>query len=530
MIIAAIDIGSNSIHQVVVETDREKPFRVLASAKEMVRLGRSAARERLLSPAAIQRAVKALHKFRANAEAHGAREILTTATSAVREADNRLDFIEQVAKETGLHVELLSGIEEARMIALAVALRMPQSNDRRTLAIDIGGGSTELAVTQNSEPSVLISLKLGAVRLTEQAVKSDPISEKQLRRLRAELRAVIAQRAPEIKAVGFDVCYGTSGTIAALERIALHRSLRSSAGRAAAAKRPPASLSLAEVRSVNEELARLPLAERAKVEGLNRARAEIIIAGGQLLEALMETLGVEQLTVCDWALREGVIIAHLAKRGATVTSSASRLERDPSLRGALALAAHYRADLKHAHRVAYLAQQLFDDLRPLHQLGGEHRRLLMAAAVLHDIGYLVSHTEHNKHSAYLIEHSELTGFTDSEIAVIANVVRYHRSSLPKPKHPYYAALPLETRTIVRKLAALLRMADALDRDHEGRVRSVRVESGAKTVRLIATCTRPSETTLWRLEERADLFEQEFGLRVEVLAESPINLPQTHLTE
>jgi exopolyphosphatase/guanosine-5'-triphosphate,3'-diphosphate pyrophosphatase len=519
MIIAAIDIGSNSIHQVVVETDREKPFRVLASAKEMVRLGRSAARERRLSPAAIGRAVDALKKFRANAEEHGAREILTTATSAVREADNRQDFIDQVTKETGLHVELLSGIEEARMIALAVAMRMPQSNQGRALAIDIGGGSTELPVTQNGEPAVLISLKLGSVRLTEQAVKSDPISEKQLRRLRAELRAVIAQRAPEIKAVGFDVCYGTSGTIAALERVALQRSLHNPA----AAKRTPASLSLAELCTMNEELARLPLAERAKVPGLNRARAEIIVAGGQLLEALMETLGVEQLTVCDWALREGVIIAHLAKRGVTVSSTSTRLERDPSLRGALALAAHYQANLKHAHRVAYLAQQLFDDLRSLHQLGGEHRRLLMAAAVLHDIGYLVSHTNHHKHSAYLIENSELTGFTTAEIAVIANVARYHRSSLPKAKHAYYAALPAETRTVVRKLSALLRIADALDRDHEGRVRSVRSEIGARRVQVKAACHHTSDTTLWRVEERADLFEQEFGRPIEVLAE-PLDNP------
>lgn len=522
MIIAAIDIGSNSIHQVVVETDREKPFRVLASAKEMVRLGRSAARDRRLSNDAIARAIAALKKFRANAEEHGAREILTTATSAVREADNRQAFIDRVAEETGLHVELLSGIEEARMIALAVAMRMPESNQGRALAIDIGGGSTELPVTQKGEPTVLISLKLGSVRLTEQSVKSDPITEKQLRRLRAELRAVIAQRAPEIKAVGFDICYGTSGTIAALERVALQRSLQ----RHDSASRQPASLSLAELREVNEELARLSLAERAKVPGLNRARAEIIVAGGQLLEALMETLGVEQLTICDWALREGVVIAHLAKRGVTVTSSSTRLERDPSLRGALALAAHYRADLKHAHRVAYLAQQLFDDLRPLHQLGGEHRRLLMAAAVLHDIGYLVSHTEHHKHSAYLIENSELTGFTESETVMIANVARYHRSSLPKPRHPYYAALPPEARTTVRKLAALLRIADALDRDHEGRVRSVRVEPGTKTVRLVAACTRPSETTLWRMEERADLFEQEFGKRIELTTETINPAPES----
>ena len=137
----------------------------------------------------------------------------------------------------------------------------------------------------------------------------------------------------------------------------------------------------------------------------------------------METFGIVELTACDWALREGLIIAHLARRGATVTASSAKLERDPSLRGALALAQYYQADLKHAHRVAYLSQQLFDGLRALHRLGGEHRRLLAAAALLHDIGYLVSHTGHNKHSAYLIKNSELTGFTSSEIALIANIAR-----------------------------------------------------------------------------------------------------------
>ena len=515
MILAAIDIGSNSIHQVVVESDREKPFRVLASAKEMVRLGRSAARDQRLSSAAMERAITALRKFRKLAEAQGAREILTTATSAVREAANRDEFIARANDEAGVHVELLSGIEEARLIALAAAVRMRERQTARALVIDIGGGSTELAVTQDEEPVALVSLKLGAVRLTEQAGTSDPIPEKALRKLRSELRAVIAARAPEIKAAGFEVCYGTSGTIAALERVALQRHL---AGDKRAEKRPEASLSLDELRALNAELARLPLAERAKLPGLNRARAEIIVAGGQLLEALLETLGVAQLTVCDWALREGVVIAHLAKRGATVTSSSTRLERDPSLRGALALAAHYRADMKHAHRVAYLAQQLFDECRVLHMLGGEHRRLLMAAAVLHDIGYLVSHTNHHKHSAYLIDNSELTGFTETEIAVIANVARYHRSSLPKPKHAYYAALPDDTRSVVRKLAALLRIADALDRDHEGRVRSLRCEISERRARVIANAARASDTTLWRVEERADLFQQEFGRAVELRVE------------
>jgi exopolyphosphatase / guanosine-5'-triphosphate,3'-diphosphate pyrophosphatase len=514
MIIAALDIGSNSIHLVVVETDHEKPFRVVASAKEAVRLGRSEARDHRLSAEAMDRAVGCLKRFRRVAESHGAKELIAVATSAVREAANGDHFISRAAEEAGVEIDLLSGIEEARLIALAVSVRYKQSNKQQSLVIDIGGGSTELAVMKNGEPTTLISFKLGAVRLTEQYVKSDPIGEKQLRRLRSESREVIAHRAPEVEAAGIEACYGTSGTINALAALSLRRRL-AEGGRRAARRRLEHSLTLDELRALNVELASYTLEERAHAAGLNRQRAEIIVAGGQLLEAMMETLKIDELVSCDWALREGVIIAHLARRVETVTTSPARLERDPSLRGALALARHYRTDMKHASRVAYLSLQLFDGLRPLHALGGEHRRLLAAAALLHDIGYFVSHAGHHKHSAYLIQNSELTGFTSPEIAVIANIAYYHRGGLPKAKHEYYSELRVQDRDIVRKLAALLRLADALDRDHEGSVRELSCEIGPGEVRVVALCSREPETARWRLEERADLFVEVFGREVEL---------------
>jgi len=216
MITAALDIGSNSIHLVVVETDREKPFRVVASAKEVVRLGRSATRDERLSGAAMDRAIEGMKRFRRIAESHGARDLIAVATSAVREATNGDQFLARAAEEAGVEIDLLSGIEEARLIALAVSVRYERSSRQQALVIDIGGGSTELAVMRNGEPTTLISFKLGAVRLTEQYVKSDPIGEKQLRRLRSELREVIAHRASEIEAAGIEACYGTSGTINAL--------------------------------------------------------------------------------------------------------------------------------------------------------------------------------------------------------------------------------------------------------------------------------------------------------------------------
>jgi exopolyphosphatase/guanosine-5'-triphosphate,3'-diphosphate pyrophosphatase len=313
MIIAALDIGSNSIHLVVVETDHEKPFRVVASAKEAVRLGRSAARDGRLSAAAMDRAIHCLKRFRRVAESHGARELIAVATSAVREAANGDQFITRAAEEAGVEIDLLSGIEEARLIALAVSVRRGRSGSGRSLVIDIGGGSTELAVMTNCEPTTLLSFQLGAVRLTELYVKSDPVGEKQLRRLRSELREVVSRRAPEIEAAGIEVCYGTSGTINALAALSLRRRLAAGAGRAPR-RRHEHSLTLDELRALDEELASYTLDERVRVAGLDRQRAEIIVAGGQLLEALMENLKIDELVSCDWALREGVIIAHLARR------------------------------------------------------------------------------------------------------------------------------------------------------------------------------------------------------------------------
>lgn len=517
MILAALDIGSNSIHLVVVETDAEKPFRVLANGKEMVRLGRSVARDGSISPDAMSRALAAIELFALRARSYGASEILAAATSATREAANREEFLARVLDQTGIHIDLLSGIEEARLIALAVAARERPRARAKTLAIDIGGGSTELALLRGPHPEDLISLKLGAVRLTERFVSSDPISDKQLKRLRAELRGVIAPRAAEVKRTGFDACYGTSGTINTLAATLAHKR----SGTVQSSGEPQSSglpIRISELRALNAELCTMDLEARAKLPGVSRARAEILVAGGQLLEALMESLSIEVLRTSEWALREGMVIAYLARRTSSQSAAPAKIERDKSLRGAFALLEHYRADRKHALRTAYFAGQLFDALRALHLLGSEHRRLLLAAALLHDIGYLVSHTNHHKHSAYLIQNSELTGFMESEVALIANIARYHRSSLPKLKHPFYAALDEADRETVRRLAALLRLADAFDRDHQGRVRKLDCRCDGARLRITALGARAAESALWRVEERADLLKDVFGLAVEVAVE------------
>jgi exopolyphosphatase/guanosine-5'-triphosphate,3'-diphosphate pyrophosphatase len=512
MIIGALDIGSNSIHLVVVETQPDGSFEVLGSGKEMVRLGRSVARDRKLSNDAMSRAVETISRFNDQARALGATEMITAATSATREATNRETFIRRVVEETGVHLDTLSGIEEARLISLAVAARVKPRAKQRLLGIDIGGGSTEVTITQNGEPAVLISFNLGAVRLTQQFMTSDPIGKGQLRRLRTELREVISQREPEISAVGFDLCVGTSGTINALATTLWHRRHKKNLP-SAEAPESGLPIGIGELRELNEEMAALDLDGRADLPGMSKARAEIIVPGGQLLEAMLDSLKIEKLNTCDWALREGVIIAHLARQTAASSKSAAQLEKDPSLRGALSLLDRYRADRKHALMVASFASQLFDQLRPMHLLGNEHRRLLLGAALLHDIGTFIAHANHNKHSAYLIQNSELTGFMASELAIIANVARYHRSSMPKMKHPYFASLSDGDREVVRKLSAMLRVADVFDREHLSRIRELKADFDDDTIYLTAVSSQISDATPYRVEERSDLLADVFGRRV-----------------
>lgn len=518
MKLAVVDIGSNSIKLLIAESRGDGgEFIALAREKEPVRLGRETLRAGHLSDAAIKRAADSIERFSEQARVAGAERIIAIATAAVREADNASAFIEEVRARTGVEVEVLSGIEEARLIGLAAWQGCGQTADA-LVNIDIGGGSTEITLVKQSEPAQLFSVKVGAVRLTENYLTDDPPRDADLQNLRDEVTAAFENPAREMRAASWNLATGTSGTILAIGEALRNPKARATPKDVTAAlnvKFDPVSIKIGELESFNARTAQLPLAARRNLTGISAQRAEIIIAGGAILEGVMRALGIVELHSCDWALREGVVVDHLREIAAERLPPVPDIE-DPRLHGVRSIGESFRYEESHARHVAYLAERIFDQLTALHGLTRHQRTMLAAAALLHDVGYAVAHESHHKHSQYIIRHSELTGFSEAERVVISLIARYHRRATPKDKHLEFLALKPNQRDVVWRLGGILRLAEALDRKHDGSVRDIRCRIEARTPRVIhfyLDGENSFERELRALEAYGAMFSQAFECRI-----------------
>jgi exopolyphosphatase/guanosine-5'-triphosphate,3'-diphosphate pyrophosphatase len=362
-------------------------------------------------------------------------------------------------------------------------------------------------------PIAVHSVRLGAVRLTERFVSSDPPKAKELRALREEVRGALERPARELRGGGWQRVTGTSGTI-----IAIGEALRSQDSRQKSQGAQPAGaeIALSRLERFNERMAGMTQAERRGVQGVSAQRAEIIVAGGQILEAVMRSLSVNYLRTCDWALREGVIIDFLQEVEAESKPPLPD-DADPRLRGVHAVGRRFGYEEAHAHSVARFAEAIFDCVAQPSGLTRNHRTMLSAAALLHDVGYHIAHEGHHKHALYLIRNSELTGFSEAERAVIANVARYHRGSTPKEKHHEFCRLNEADRDTVRRLAAILRLADALDRSREGRVRGLNCARENGRFQLTLACEGECGREVEAAESKGVLFEEVFGCELSVSA-------------
>lgn len=518
MRLASIDIGSNSIKLVVVEAASGDSFAVLAREKEVIRLGHDTLRERHLDPAAIARAAETIKRFRSIAEARGASQIVAIATASVREADNSAEFIREIEERTGLRVQVLSGIEEARLIGLA-ALQGCALRDETILNIDIGGGSTELSLMHQGIPDKLFSMKIGAVGLTEKFIASDPVKPKELRALKAEIQLALERPAREFRGARWQHTTGTSGSILALGEVLRFQQLLRVGGALQGAQPTGTEISRGRLERFNDRVAVMNVLERRSIPGISAQRAEIIVAGGQILAATMRALGIHRLRTCDWALREGVIIDRLRQMDIESRPPVPDVG-DPRLRGVQAVGRRFEYEAEHAHRVASFAETIFDSLAAAFKLSRHHRTLLSAAALLHDVGYIIAHESHHKHTQYLIKHSELTGFSEAERLVIANIARYHSRALPKERHPDYAALNGRDRETVWQLGSILRIADALDRRHDGRVREVQCVQTKDVVHVQLLSSLSCAHEIIAAEQKRDMFEQAFGCKLAVSKHTP----------
>ncbi len=494
MKLAAIDLGSNSFHATVVEVLTSGVFRVIDREKDMVRLGSGALASGRLSAAAMKRGIHVLRKYARLAESHRVHKVLAVATSAVREAANGDEFLRRIEREVGIRARVASGEEEGRLIYLG-ALHSVHL-DGRALVMDLGGGSVELALGVGSDVERVVSEKLGVLRMSERFVRSDPISARDEARLADHVRQTIGPELDELRRAGYERLVGTSGTILALGALALGLE----------GERPEGTLhhvtvSRQAIREVRRRLVASDLKQRLRLPGLDPRRADILVAGAIVVDEILDGLGARDVLLCEWALREGILLDYIHGRPRSLPGA----PRPDVRRGSVQhLAERCRYDEPHARHVAALSLQLFDALQGLHGLPASARGLLEAAALLHDIGHVVSHTDHHKHTYYLVKNGGLRGFSPLEIETIALLARYHRQGRPRRRHEGFGTLPKRARRAVRALAGLLRLADGLDRSHRQVVRAVRVVENNGRVRLRCETRGNSDLEAWCGPGRAEL--------------------------
>ena len=502
--VSFIDMGTNSVRMLVVRLNPNFSYTILTQEKEMVRLGEGEFADQSLRREAMDRAVLVCRKFVELSRYYGADEIIAVATSAAREAKNQGVLIDRLRGEADLEVGIISGMEEARLIYLGVRSGI-ELYDRTALFIDIGGGSTEMALGDKNDYSYLDSLKLGAIRMTNLFLPPDyegAVEDKVYTEMKRHARGLIVHSVQSLKKHRIDLAVGSSGTVLNLAEMGV----RQHGGKAGCLKLSHLKKLIAQMRSLN-------LKERKALPGINPERADIIVAGAVILETLMEELKLEEITVSDRGVRDGLLFDYLA-----------RIEGYPHAKGmsvretsVLQLGRSCNIDESHAETVVRLALELFDSARAagLHSLGKKDRELLRYAAYLHDVGDFISFTNHHAHSYYIVRNADLLGFDEREINIMANLARYHRKKIPKRKDPDLAELDPRTQQIIITLSTFLRLAEGLDRSHAGVAKEVALRKEKGKAVLEITSDSDASLEVWGLEADNKAFRRAFDMDLEV---------------
>ena len=505
---AFLDIGTNSVRLLVVGVTANRSYKVLHKEKVMIRLGDRGLVDQIITPEAMDRAILVCGKMVEVAQRFGADDIVAVATSATREAVNQSEFLQRLEDDANLEVRVVSGLEEARLIYLGVSRSIHLDNES-ALFVDIGGGSTELIVGDAHTHQYMSSLQLGAIRLTELFFNEDdtgPVSHERYLLLRQHVYNRSIRAIQKIQGMGFERAVGSSGTIENLADIAVRRFENRRRGRTDVLKRD-------QLAAVVEDLCGLSLQERREVAGINSKRADIIVGGAAILHTLMDALQIEEISISDRGVQDGLLVDYLA------TTEHELLARPLSVRERsvlnLARACHF--DEPHARHVAALSIQLFDSARDagLHTLGEWERELLTYAAILHDVGMFLSYSSHEAHTYYIIRHADLLGFDDNEIAILATTGLFHRKRVPRKKHQEFSEMEKRPRAIVKVLSMILSMAESLDRSHTGVVTEAHLTSSGGKAHLQLTADKDCQLEVWNVEQHREAFSKVFGCELEI---------------
>ena len=514
--IAAVDIGTNSFHLLVAAVDPKlRTFRIIQAEKATTRLGERDPETGELTEAAMQRGLETLRQFRDLAASHRVEQIVTAATSAVREAPNGRDFLQTILDDLGMEVDLVSGPEEARLIYLGVLSGMP-FGDRPHLLLDIGGGSTELILADGRDARALTSTRVGAVRLQRDFVRDDPMPPQRRSFLQAfiqgSLEPAVDKVRRRIKPGETPVLVATSGTAMAIGSLA-----------ASEEERPPRKLHGYRVtrQSLNQVVDRLITmtpAQRRELAPINDRRAEIIVPGALILQTTMKMLGVEEFVLSERALREGLIVDWMLRQG--LLEDRFSFQSSIRQRTVLHQVQRFAVNQSRAERVASHALSLYDATRGvMHDDSGEGRELLWAAAMLHTCGQHINISAYHKHTWYLIRHGELLGYSEAEHLMVAAIARYHRRSLPKKRHESWQLVATrDNRRCVHQMALLLRLAAALDRRPEPVISALRIHAVKGSLDLEIVPERVNQNVSleqWSLEGCAEVVKEAVGVNLRV---------------
>jgi exopolyphosphatase/guanosine-5'-triphosphate,3'-diphosphate pyrophosphatase len=515
--IAAIDIGSNSIHMVIAAAHHASGFEVVDREREVVQIGRGSFADRRLRRGAMRRTAQALGRFVQLARRVQVDRILCTATAAVREAANGGEFLQMCREAAGITPRVIPAAEEGRIIDLAIrsALRMPPGP---ALVVDIGGGSAQLVFGDGAGAPRVVSAPLGSLRLTELFLEDDPPSPREVTRLRRAIREALREAFSRVEVTAGIGVFGSSGAVHALAHAAhwLERGdrIRQINGHVLTAE---------ALRRTTRKLLRMPCAQRERLPEIDAPRAEIIVAGALVLLEVLERAQAEAITLSDFGLREGLVTDWLQHHTQELTALDD--VGDLRLRSVMGLLAKFGPAGPHPQRIADLSLAMFDGLRTEHGLDENARDLLRFAALVHDVGSSIGYDGHAEHSYYVIQHGQLRGLSEEEVAIIANVARYHGKARPRKRDEGFARLDKPARRTVRWLSALLRIAEGLDRSHYQLIGGLRVLRRGTTVSLVVRAVRDAQLELWAARRRVAPLEKLLGAEVRiVVATKPVARP------
>ena len=498
---AAVDIGSNSVRLKIARLQGHR-LRPIHEDREVTRLGEGVFRSGFLTPESMAETIKVLRRFHRATQQVVTDTVRVVATSALRDARNSQAFLEWVRSATGWRVEIISGVEEARLIHLGL-VSSRRVDSLPTLMIDLGGGSCELTVSQAGHIRDTVSLPLGAVRLTDEFLRHDPPRKGELKRLRGFMAREVGRIAPRIAAGRVRNVIATSGTAAALAAAAAHLRKKSP-------NRQRPAVSRAEMSRIAKQLARLPVAERRKIEGIGPRRAEIVVAGAMVYQELLDRFRLKAFRYSPLGLRDG-ILAQMAAEYDRSTRSGRQIESERWESIARAVK-HYGIDRKHALDVRESAMFLFTGLRSVHRLPPEYREWLSAAAMLYEVGDFVNRTGRHRHTHYIISNSEILGYTPQQRRLIAAIARYLGKSRPTVEDVPMKAIDPADRSGGQKAILLLRLARSLNLGRSRAVQKVRVGVRAADVRLTLVPRRRMgvDLELWAIEKDCTYFREIFG--------------------